>query len=103
MSRYTHEIYDEIEALERIEVHIATNQGTYGATEAGRKCGTGDPRFANREIYETVGGKRRETGPDAEDMPGRLRWINQEQMSRLRSELADLRKRAREIASQHRG
>lgn len=81
----------EIDAISRVEVHLETNQGTYGAGEACRKVGTGDPHFANREVYETVGGKRRSTGPDADDAPGRMRLIGTEEMSRLRKRLADLR------------
>ena len=81
------ECEDRIAALLRIEVHTETNQGTYGASEACRKVGCGDPQFANREVYETVGGKRRETGPDEDDAPGRMRKIGYERLAELRAEL----------------
>jgi len=87
----------EIDSLLRVEVHVETNQGTYGATEAGRKVGTSDPAFANREVYETVAGTRRETGPSEERAPGRMRRVNAGQMSRLRADLKHLRTRLREI------
>jgi hypothetical protein len=85
------EIQAEIANLEKIEVHVETNQGTYGASEACRKVGTGDPAFANREVYETVGGVRRETGPDEDEAPGRMRKIGHESLSRYRKQLATLK------------
>ena len=83
----------EIAALEAVEVHVSTNQGTYGALEACRKIGSGDPRFANREVYETVGGARRETGPDEDCAPGRMRQINRQLLAGKRAELSQLRSR----------
>lgn len=85
------EIGEEIANLLKIEVHIETNQGTYGPTEACRKVGTGDPAFANREVYETVGGVRRERGPDEADAPGRMRTINRDRLAEYRKQVAALR------------
>lgn len=90
------EIAAEIAEIEAEEVHVETNQGTYGSAEAARKVGCGDPAFANREVYETVGGKRRETGPGAGRAPGYMRQINADYMARLRAEVADLRKTLRQ-------
>lgn len=84
------EIMSEIKTLNAIEVHVETNDGTYGGTEAVRKCGTGDPRWATRNVYETVGGQVRSTGPSEDRAPGRMRSIG-------RRELADLRKRVAEL------
>lgn len=93
---------DAIRNLERTELHVETNQGTYGAQEACRKVGSGDTRFANREVYETVGGVRRETGPSEDRAPGYMRRINADQMRDYRAQLAawrralsDARKRSR--------
>lgn len=86
-----HGLAEEIKALTAVEVHTETNSGTYGAAEACRKVGTGEQRFADRNVYETVGGKRRETGPAEADAPGRMRKINAEAMKRLRRDLAGLR------------
>ena len=63
------DIFAEIETL-KAPAWIATNQGTYGAEEACRKCGSGDPQFANREVYENLDGTQYATGPDEEDAPG---------------------------------
>ncbi len=84
------EISDAIRALENTEVHVETNDGTYSAAEAQRKVRSGDPRYATRNVYETVGGKRRATGPDAADAPGRMRHLNTEQMRELRAKLSAL-------------
>lgn len=89
------EIRAEIKTVEAIEVHVETNQGTYGAGEACRKVGCGDPAFANREVYETVGGTRRETGPDEARAPGYMRQIGREELSDLRKRLAELRRELR--------
>jgi hypothetical protein len=72
----------QIRTLELTEVHIQTNQGTYT---------DGDPAFKNREVYETVGGARRETGPSEADAPGRMRHINAAAIAAARSELVRLR------------
>ncbi len=85
------EIEQEIAELETVEIHVETNQGTYGAEEACRKIGTGDPRAANREVYETVGGQRRETGPDEDRAPGRMRKINRKALADKRAALKRLR------------
>lgn len=81
----------EIAALERVEVHVETNQGTYGPGDAVRAIGVSDPAFANREVYETVGGTRRASGPSEDRAPGRMRAINRDRLSDLRKRLADLR------------
>jgi hypothetical protein len=81
-----------IRTLEATEVHVETNQGTYGAAEACRKVGTGDPAHGNREVYETVGGTRRATGPDEDRAPGRMRRINAETLADYRKQLAAWRR-----------
>ena len=90
-TRTKDEIRAEIDNLMKIEVHVDTNQGTYGATEAVRKGGCGDPRFADREVYETVGGDKRETGPDADHASGRMRPIGSKTLSDYRKQVAALR------------
>lgn len=86
----------ELRAILACEVHVQTNQGTYGADEACRKVGSGDPAFANREVYETVGGKFRSTGPMPDDAPGRMRHINASEMAEKRARCAELRRMIRE-------
>lgn len=82
----------EIEVLAGQEFLVETNQGTYGSAEAARRVGTGDPRFADRNVYETVGGSRRETGPSEDDAPGRMRRINAKALRKARERLARLRR-----------
>ncbi len=85
------EIQADINELRAVEYAVASNQGTYGAAEAGRKVGCGDPQFADRFIYETVGGNRRATGPDEADMPGRMIWWSTNpELERDRAELSVL-------------
>jgi hypothetical protein len=88
----------EAEALSRVEHLVETNSGTYGAAEACRDCGTGEPRFADRCVYETVGGVRRETGADAARAPGRMRK-SYETLGADRARLAELRRRIRKSCS----
>lgn len=78
------EIQADIAEIEATEIHVETNQGTYTG---------GDPRLNNREVYETVGGVRREVGPGEEDAPGRMRRINAAQMKALRKQAKALRGR----------
>jgi hypothetical protein len=89
----------EIAALAAIEHCVETNSGTYGAAEARRAVGCGDPQFADRNIYETVGGARRETGPDAKDAPGRMRRLNRDALAADRRRLAALREELRRLQS----
>jgi hypothetical protein len=86
------QIEAEIRDLERVEILIETNEGTFGESEACRMVGTGDPAFATRRVYERVGGGKRATGPDEDDAPGRMRRINADSMSEHRQRLAGLRK-----------
>lgn len=85
----------EIEALRGVEYLIETNSGTFGAGEASRKMRTSDPAFATRNVYETVGGSRRVTGPDEDRAPGRMRAISRAALSADRKRLADLIRQAR--------
>lgn len=75
-------------------VLVGTNQGTYGPGEARDKVGSGDPAFANCNIYEQVGsGHRRVDGPNPDDAPGRIREFcteladRQEQLKDLRAQI----------------
>lgn len=64
------DLKDRINELKAKEVMVETNQGTYDGLEAVAKVGTGDPRCANRDVYESVGGTRRVVGCSAEQTPG---------------------------------
>lgn len=76
-------------------VLVGTNQGTYGAADACRAIGTGDPRHADCNIYEQVGtGERRVDGPDIDAAPGRIRRFNSE-LATKQAALAELRRQIR--------
>lgn len=64
------EAADKLEAkIKRIDaqwVMVDTNDGTYGAIEAQRLIGTGDPKFATWKRYRNVAGKERMENPEAE-------------------------------------
>ena len=94
-TRTRKEIQAEIDALTGQEYLVATNQGTFGSSEAVRKVGTGDPMFANRDVYETVGGARRERGPDEADAPGRMRKLNRAALAEDRKRLSELKRELR--------
>lgn len=85
-------IEQQIKELEAVEVLVATNEGTYGAGEACRATGTGDPAFANFSVYERVGGGRRVQGCDPARAPGYVRNMGQEALRTKRAELDRLRK-----------
>lgn len=89
------QIQAEINALEQVEHVIETNEGTYGLGDCQRAGVSGDPKFSTRNVYETVGGVRRESGPTIERTPGRMRRINCETMADDRKRLADLRRQMR--------
>lgn len=57
------------------DVLIRTNEGTFGATEACQKIGTGDPAFAVRRVYQRLNGSIYATGPAEENAPGYMRSI----------------------------
>ena len=83
----------EAKALANERVMVATNQGTYGASEACRKVGTGDPHFANCDIYEVVGDAPLSDAQLEKQFNGvgRLR-IFREAISEKRKQLTDLRR-----------
>jgi hypothetical protein len=55
---------------------VATNEGTFGATEALRACGTGDPAFASYRTYARISGARKHEGADPKSAPGRPRHFS---------------------------
>lgn len=84
----------EIARLEGRSVLLATSAGTYGAEEAARRMGTGDPAFADRNEYENVRGQRWATGPSPDRAPGRMRDFRATQyvvLKTLRAQLAGMR------------
>lgn len=83
----------EARELAAREYLVATNQGTYSAQEACRKIGTGDPRHADRDVFETVGGGSRVTGPaEGSDLPGYMRGVSTDNLKADRKRLAEIRK-----------
>ena len=83
------EIQSEINTLLNVEHLVETNAGTYGDGDVVRAGCTGG--MAERNVYETVGGQRRATGPSEDRAPGRMRRINRETMSDDRKRVADLK------------
>ena len=63
-------LIEAADALAEVEHVVESNAGTYGATEAHRARGSGDPRYSNWRVYMTVGGRRRTEG-DPDGAPGR--------------------------------
>lgn len=86
------EIETEIKSLQRKEYLIASNAGTYSPMEARRAVGSGDPAVATRNIYETVGGLKRSTGPRAEIAPGRMLSLSSRALGEDRKRVTDLQK-----------
>lgn len=91
------ELEKTIRELAATEILVETNEGTYGATEAHRAIGVGDPQFANYRVYETVDGFRRVVGCEPDVAPGRPRRLNDGHMTRQRAYLAQLRKQLKEM------
>lgn len=95
MTTTKNDLQKEIAALAATEIAVETNEGTYGAAEACRAIGTGDPRHANYTIWERVGdGKRRVQGCDPQRAPGRARRIGFTDLAESRKRLAALRRQA---------
>lgn len=94
-TRTAADIQNEINELIAVEVCVGHNEGTYGGVEAARKCGSGDPQFANRHEYETVGGAKRSTGPSGDRMPGQMRYGGKARLAEYRQQLASLRSELR--------
>lgn len=92
MTATINDIKRQADELANSWVLVATNQGTYGSTEAVRVVGSGDPRFADCNVYEQVGtGKRRVDGCDPDECPGCLRRFNGE-LAKKQARLAELRR-----------
>lgn len=83
-------LIQQIKTLSEERVLVATNAGTFGATEAARKVGSGDPRHATRNVYEMVGGGIVAEGPEESDAPGRMRRIGDAALAAKRATLAKL-------------
>lgn len=83
----------ELAGLLAAEVLVETNSGTYSAREAAAAVGTGDPRFADRNVYSRVDGTMRATGPDEAVAPGRMRQLHgaKDELRSLRTRVARLR------------
>jgi len=86
----------EIDTLSKVEYCVETNEGTYGGSDGVRAIGTGDQRYCNYSVYETVGGFRRHVGCDKSRAPGRARYLNRDSLSDDRKRLAELRRELRE-------
>ena len=88
----TNELKTRIDELAEMEILVETNAGTYGADEAHRAIGVGDPQFADYRIFERVGdGQRTTYGCEPTRAPGRARKIGRAEINDRRAELARLR------------
>lgn len=81
------------------EVAIETNEGTYGAEEACRKTGSGDPAHNNYTIFESLNGSRRVRGCDPDKAPGYPRKLSVKSAAERRKEIARLEGIAKRLAS----
>ncbi len=91
------ELEAEILAVENEEILVASNDGTFGAEECRRVTGSGDPQFGTYKIFECIGsGKRKVTGRDPDDAPGRQRRFR-DALGRRRRHLSELHKRLRQL------
>jgi hypothetical protein len=93
MNAYMTQIVARIEnriAELRADVMIETNEGTFSAQEALKKVGTGDPKFANYRIMESLDGGRRTIGCDPSKAPGRAIRGNVLSASDRRKEISRL-------------
>lgn len=91
------ELEAEIKAVENEEILVATNDGTFGATECCRITGSGDPQFGRYEIFERVGGgDPKVIGRDPDNAPGRKRELRAK-LSARRRRLSDLRQAVRRL------
>lgn len=71
---------------------MATNEGTYSASDACRATGSGDPKNNDWRRYERVGdGRIRHVGCGLDRAPGYPRWVGTEVLARKRRELRALR------------
>lgn len=85
-----------IRALEQQAFVIETNAGTYGATEAQRATGTGDPKANDYQVWETVTGKREFSGCHKSRAPGYARYFRPAGLVEARKQLADLKRQLAE-------
>ncbi len=93
---------EKLQDLYMTEVLIETNEGTFGAEEAMRKIGTGDPTFCTYRTYIRVGdGRQRTEGLDPAKAPGRARPLGWRQLRSLRSQLRALEAAMREELAAH--
>lgn len=86
------EIKAEIASLQRKEYLVATNAGTYSSREAQRSVGSGDPAVSTRNVYETVEGLKRATGPADDAAPGQMRNLSRAELTADHRRLAELLK-----------
>ena len=94
--------------MDREEVCVALNAGTFSAAECCRKTGCGDSRYGEYEIYERLAtGERRVVGCDPDRAPGYARTMDvraargewRVRRRRASADLARAEKMAREIAA----
>lgn len=75
----------------RRPVLVETNEGTFGATEAHRACGSGDPMFATYRVWEKIDGTRYRTGLRSDfQAPGYARSIPHDTAAARRGRVARL-------------
>lgn len=88
MSRTREDLDREIEALQKREILVATNEGTYSG---------GDPAYKTYRIYEEVGGGERHEGCDIDRAPGNIRRFRSE-LHAARTKLYELIRERNSIA-----
>lgn len=108
MSRSIKSLSQEIATIENADWVVATNQGTYSASEALAAVGTSDPHFADyREIVRVGGGPVQKIGCNESKAPGRIirgdsskLQAERERLAKLRDELTKAKTRASQLRGQ---
>lgn len=72
------------------DVLVETNEGTFSDRECCRATGSGDPRYGNYRVYETLDGKRRVVGCDPAEAPGYARRFDVPSASARRAKVKEL-------------
>ena len=84
-------IEQRIRELLAMKFCVASNEGTYSASEGHAATGSGDPTINDCNVYEHVDGRRLVIGCAMERAPGRLRSFSPRGLAEARAELAQLR------------
>lgn len=89
MKMTTEQILKQIADLTADQL-VATNSGTFGASDCHRAIGTGDTARGEWRTYERLDGSRYTTGCSEDRAPGYARYLSPPSLSSRRSQIASL-------------